>query len=61
MRLELKRRYLGPSYTIGSLSIDGKYFCDTLEDVDRDLTDAMTEAEIAGKKVKGETAIPKGV
>lgn len=31
MRLTLKRRYLGTTYTIGSLLIDGEYFCDTLE------------------------------
>jgi hypothetical protein len=31
MRLTLKRRHLGATYTIGSLSIDGEYFCDTLE------------------------------
>lgn len=61
MKLELKRRYLGTAYTIGSLFVEGKYFCDAIEDVDRGLTDAMTEAEIAGKKVKGKTAIPKGV
>ena len=61
MKLELKRRYKGTGYTIGSLLVDGKYFCDTLEDVDRGLTDAMTEAEIAEKKVKGQTAIPVGV
>ena len=37
MKLELKRRFLGESYTIGSLSIDGKKFCDTLGDKVRDL------------------------
>ena len=52
MELLLKRKYKKPTYTIGTLSVDGKYFCDTLEDVVRDL---VTE-----KKVKGRTAIPAG-
>lgn len=52
MELKLLRKYLKPSYTIGHLYIDGKYFCDTLEDTVRDL---VTE-----KKVKGRTAIPAG-
>lgn len=52
MELKLLRKYSKPSYTIGHLYIDGKYFCDTLEDVVRDL---VTE-----KKVKGRTAIPAG-
>lgn len=52
MELKLLRKYCKPSYTIGTLSVDGKYICDTLEDVVRDL---VTE-----KKVKGRTAIPAG-
>lgn len=48
MNIELKRRYLGEVYTIGSLSIDGQYFCDTLEDAVRQV------------KVYGKTAIPYG-
>lgn len=52
MELKLLRKYCKPSYTIGQLYIDGKYFCDTLEDTVRDL---VTE-----KKVKGRTAIPAG-
>jgi len=40
--LTLVRSYLGPSYTIGHLYIDDKYFCDTLEDVDRGLTSKMS-------------------
>ena len=37
MKLKLERLYLKPDYTIGKLYIDGKYFCDTLEDQVRDL------------------------
>ncbi len=52
MELKLLRKYCKPSYTIGQLYIEDKYFCDTLEDTVRDL---VTE-----KKVKGRTAIQAG-
>lgn len=59
MKLELERRFLGESYTIGSLSIDGKKFCDTLEDKVRDLNkNGVFDGD--EKKVYGETAIPYG-
>lgn len=60
MELTLKRKFKGPKYTIGSLFINGKYFCDTIEDIDRKLNDSMTEEEIKRIKVYGETAIPYG-
>lgn len=47
-------------YTIGKLYIDGEYFCDTIEDTDRGLTQTMTDAQIKSKKVYGQTAIPTG-
>lgn len=37
MILQLKRIFKGEIYTIGHLYIDGKYFCDTLEDQVREL------------------------
>ena len=52
MKLTLKRIALKPTYTIGHLYIDGKYFCDTIEDKVRDLKKES--------KVKGQTAIPYG-
>ena len=52
MKLNLHRIYFGETYTIGRLSIDGEYFCDTLEDKYRDLS---KEAKVYGK-----TAIPFG-
>jgi len=48
MKLELKRHFLSPEYTIGIMLIDGVYFCDTLEDTVREY------------KIKHETAIPAG-
>lgn len=61
MRLTLVRIANRPTYCIGKLYIDGKWFCDTLEDTDRGLDDSMTEKEILKIKVKGETAIPTGI
>lgn len=60
MDILLKRRYKGTSYTIGSLFIDGKYECDTIEDTDRAISNEMNESEILSKKVYGKTAIPYG-
>ena len=36
MKLQLKRRFFGETYTIGTLFIDGVRFCDTLEDANLD-------------------------
>ena len=60
MEILLKRIAKKPNYTIGKLYIDGKYFCDTLEDKDRGLTQSMNEAEILKIKIKDQTAIPTG-
>lgn len=60
MDLLLKRIALKSTYTIGKLYIDGEYFCDTLEDKDRGLTESMLSSELAERKVKGSTAIPTG-
>ncbi len=59
MRLEIKRKLLGKNYTIGELYIDGKYFCDTLEDkvIDIDKSGAFEGNE---KKEAGKSAIPYG-
>ncbi len=47
-------------YTIGRMSLNGEYFCDTLEDTDRGLNAAMPVDEILAKKIKAQTAIPTG-
>ena len=52
MELTLERRSLATDYTAGRLYIDGKYFCDTIEDKVRNLD--------VEEKVYGETAIPYG-
>lgn len=60
MQILIQRHALKEGYTIGRMEINGRYFCDTLEDTDRGLRESMTEAEIAALKVKGATAIPTG-
>ena len=60
MNIILNRIAKKAKYTIGKLYINDQYFCDTLEDTDRGLTQSMTEQQIVSKKVYGETAIPTG-
>lgn len=51
MELLLERKIFNDKSTVGDLSIDGKFFCFTLEDKVRE----------PGVKVPGETAIPAGL
>lgn len=60
MYIEVRRIAKKDTYTIGRMSVDGIYFCDTLEDKDRGLTPDMPLSLIQKKKVKGQTAIPTG-
>lgn len=59
-KIDLWRKYRKDGYSIGKLSINGRYICDTLEDTDRGLTQDMTKSQIASVKIKGKTAIPIG-
>lgn len=60
MKLQLRRLYPRPDYTIGKLYVDGVYFCDTIEDTDRGLYQTMPLNEIKAKKKQDITAIPYG-
>ena len=60
MELKLKRIAKQNGYTIGKLYIDGKYFSDTLEDVDRGLDSNMPVDVLKRKKLAHITAIPTG-
>ena len=60
MEIVLNRKWKKPNYTIGELSIDGKKFCETLEDTDRGLKDTMNINEIKTIKKPHITAIPTG-
>ena len=60
MEIRINRIARKERYTIGNMYVDDTYFCDTLEDADRELTDTMEIDEILAKKVKAQTAIPTG-
>lgn len=61
MKIKVDRAYKQYSYTIGKLYIDGKFFCNTLEDKDRGLTQSTPLEEIAKIKIPSQTAIPAGI
>lgn len=52
MKLRVERLWKKPGYTVGRLYVDGKFFCNTLEDTVRDLN--------RERKIPGKTAIPYG-
>lgn len=52
MKLKVERLWPKPSYTVGRLYVNGEFFCNTLEDVVRDLPKEQ--------KVYAQTAIPPG-
>lgn len=60
MDLLLKRTTKLEDRTLGELYINGTYFCDTLEDKDRGLSQSLSLEENKALKVYGETAIPTG-
>jgi hypothetical protein len=59
--IKVVRHFKGDTYTIGKMYVNGTYFCDTLEDKDRGLTQETPDEEIKKIKVYGQTAIPVGV
>lgn len=60
MNILVKRVARKEAYTIGKMYIDGKYFCDTLEDKDRGLKSNLALQDIKRLKVSSCTAIPIG-
>lgn len=60
MKLTLQRIIKNSDRTVGALFLDGKYFCDTMEDTDRGLYSYMNVGEIERIKIKDKTAIPYG-
>lgn len=74
MKIQVKRVARKKTYTVGKVSIDGKYFCDSLEDVDRGVSQVMPFTSTGGaqgywttadggiiEKVYGQTSIPTGL
>lgn len=60
MKILVKRVARRDTYTIGKMYLNGKYFCDTLEDKDRGLKQSDGVAIIRTLKKPGTTAIPAG-
>lgn len=60
MELKLQRQIKTTKSSIGDLFIDGKVFCNTLEDTDRGLKQSDTLDHIKQVKVQNQTAIPTG-
>lgn len=60
MEITLKRRYLGPEYTVGSWYFDDVYLCDIMEDKVRDINRDGDLDDPGEGKVFAETAIPYG-
>ena len=65
MKLSLRRKFKGSRYTIGDLSIDGTFFCNTIEDIVRELPDSCPDTSRwipckCKEKVYARTAIPTG-
>lgn len=59
MELLLERKWCKPDYTIGRLSVNGKFYCNTLEDTVRDINKNGT-FDCGEFKISGHTAIPYG-
>lgn len=60
LHFTLIRKYRKDAYTIGQLYANGKFICNTIEDVDRGLNNNMPIAAVLKVKVPNETAIPTG-
>lgn len=60
MELIVDRKWKKQSYTISNLTINGKWFCNVLEDADRGLDSSMPLDKILELKRPSITAIPRG-
>lgn len=59
MELLLERKYPKSNYTVGNLYINGKFYCNILEDTVRDINKDGT-FNCGEFKISGHTAIPYG-
>ena len=60
IELELNRIYFSPTYTIGKLFVNRQLWCDTIEDVNRDINRDGDLLDLNEEKVMHKTAIPFG-
>jgi len=60
MKIKIIREIFTKHSTIGSLYIEDKFLCYTLEPFDRGMTKEMPLSKLQALKVRGKTAIPTG-
>jgi hypothetical protein len=60
MKIDVTRIYKKELYTIGEMKINGTWFCNTLEDKDRGMSQELSASQNKKLKVYGQTAIPTG-
>lgn len=60
MKITVDRKWKKEDYTIGRMYINGEFFCNTLEDTDRGITQTMDKNIIRSRKIPNQTAIPLG-
>jgi hypothetical protein len=60
VNLRIERKFFADTYTIGKLFLNEEYFCDTLEDRNRDLNKDGDLLDPGEEKVYAMTAIPYG-
>lgn len=60
MKITVDRKWKKEDYTIGRMYINGEFFCNTLEDTDRGITQTMDKNIIRSRKIPNRTAIPSG-
>ena len=60
MLIRLTRDIYAPTFTLGSISVDGVHLGYSCEDVDRALSQSMSAAEIGAVKVMGRRPIATG-
>lgn len=61
MKIHVIRDKVTDKYSFGTLYVNDKLFCNTIEDTDRGITKDTPLSEIKKIKVKDETAIPTGI
>jgi len=60
MKIKVKREFFSDTETLGSMFINDKFFCYTLEDFDKKLKQSQDLSFIQANKVAKKTAIPSG-
>jgi len=60
VEIDLNRTYFSPTYTIGKWFINGVLWCDTIEDVNRDLNKDGDLKDLGETKIMHKTCIPFG-